>query len=60
MLRDYNLGEVNEKLAGKNVKLCGWIDTIRAHGKVAFFDLRDRYGKVQCVRKMMILKKFVN
>jgi len=49
MLRDYNLGEVNEKLAGKKVKLCGWIDTIRAHGKVAFFDLRDRYGKVQCV-----------
>jgi len=49
MLRDYNLGEVNEKLAGNKVKLCGWIDTIRAHGKVAFFDLRDRYGKVQCV-----------
>ncbi|HJO15058.1 MAG TPA: aspartate--tRNA ligase [Candidatus Pacearchaeota archaeon] len=49
MLRDYNLGEVNEKLAGKKVRLCGWIDTIRAHGKVAFFDLRDRYGKVQCV-----------
>ena len=49
MLRDYNLGQVNEKLAGKKVKLCGWIDTIRAHGKVAFFDLRDRYGKVQCV-----------
>ena len=49
MLRDYNLGEVNEKLAGKIVKLCGWIDTTRAHGKVAIFDLRDRYGKVQCV-----------
>ena len=49
MLRDYNLGEVDEKLTGKKVKLCGWIDTIRAHGKVAFFDLRDRYGKVQCV-----------
>lgn len=49
MLRDYNLGEVNEKLAGKKVRLCGWVDTIRSHGKVAFFDLRDRYGKVQCV-----------
>jgi len=49
MLRSHNLGQVNEKLAGKKVKLCGWIDTIRAHGKVAFFDLRDRYGKVQCV-----------
>lgn len=49
MLRDYNLGQVNEKLVGKKVKLCGWIDTIRSHGKVTFFDLRDRYGKVQCV-----------
>lgn len=49
MLRSHNLGEVNEKLVGKKVRLCGWIDTIRAHGKVAFFDLRDRYGKVQCV-----------
>ena len=49
MLRSHDLGEVNEKLVGKKVKLCGWIDTIRCHGKVVFFDLRDRYGKVQCV-----------
>ena len=53
MLRTHNLGEVNEKLAGKNVKLVGWVDTIREHGKVIFLDLRDRYGKVQCV----IIKK---
>ena len=49
MLRTHNLGEVNEKLAGKKVVLAGWIDTIRLHGNVAFIDLRDRYGKVQCV-----------
>ena len=49
MLRSHNLGEVNEKLVGKKVKLCGWADTIREHGKVIFIDLRDRYGKVQCV-----------
>lgn len=49
MLRDYNLGEINEKISGKKVKLCGWIDTFRVHGKVAFLDLRDRYGKLQCV-----------
>ena len=53
MLRTHNLGEVNEKLAGKNVKLTGWADTIREHGNVIFIDLRDRYGKIQCV----ILKK---
>jgi len=49
MLRTHNLGEVNEKLEGKKVTLVGWIDTIREHGKVIFLDLRDRYGKAQCV-----------
>lgn len=49
MLRDYNLGQVNEKLIGKKVTLTGWADTIREHGKVIFVDLRDRFGKVQCV-----------
>lgn len=49
MIRTHNLGEVNEKLVGKKVKLAGWIDVIREHGKVVFIDLRDRYGKVQSV-----------
>ena len=49
MLRSHNLGQVNEKLIGKKVVLSGWIDTFREHGKVIFIDLRDRYGKVQCV-----------
>ncbi len=48
-MRTHNLGEVNEKLAGKKVKLAGWIDVTREYGKVIFIDLRDRYGKVQCV-----------
>ncbi len=49
MLRTHKLNEVNEKLAGKKVKLTGWVDTIREHGNVMFIDLRDRYGKVQMV-----------
>lgn len=49
MLRTHNLGEINENLIGKKVKLCGWIDVTREHGKVIFLDLRDRYGKVQSV-----------
>ena len=53
MLRTHNLGELNEKLIGKKVTIVGWADTIREHGKVIFVDLRDRYGKVQCV----IIKK---
>lgn len=48
-LRTHNLGEIDEKLEGKEVKLAGWVDTIRTHGKIIFIDLRDRYGKVQAV-----------
>ncbi len=49
MLRSHKIGELNEKLAGKTVRLAGWVDTVREHGKVVFIDLRDRYGKIQTV-----------
>jgi len=36
-------------MVGKTVRVCGWVQGVRAHGKVIFFDLRDRGGLVQAV-----------
>lgn len=43
------LAKETTKKVGKKVKLNGWVETIRDHGKITFIDLRDRSGKVQCL-----------
>jgi aspartyl-tRNA synthetase len=47
MERTY-IGELNKK-SGEEVKIAGWIDVRRDHGKLIFIDLRDMSGKVQMV-----------
>tara|TARA_Y100000590_G_scaffold403437_1_gene490144 strand:+ start:611 stop:2386 length:1776 start_codon:yes stop_codon:yes gene_type:complete len=47
--RDFDCNTVNLSMLNKNVKVCGWIDTIRDHGNLIFIDLRDNYGITQCV-----------
>jgi asparaginyl-tRNA synthetase len=34
---------------GTEVTVCGWVDQVRVHGKVAFIVVRDGTGYVQCV-----------
>lgn len=42
-----NLAKDCNDLIGKEVLLRGWVERTRTHGKVAFFDLRDRSGIIQ-------------
>ena len=49
MLRDIYVGLVDDSFIGKEIKVAGWIDSIRDHGGVLFIDLRDKEGKLQAV-----------
>ncbi len=42
------IGSLSEQV-GKEVVIQGWVDVVRFQGKMAFFDFRDRSGKVQGV-----------
>lgn len=37
--------------SGKEVKVCGWVNTRRDHGSIVFIDLRDASGLTQVVLK---------
>lgn len=49
-LRDLYCGEVGLEDVGSEVSLCGWVQRRREHGEhLAFVDLRDHTGVIQCV-----------
>ena len=47
--RTYSCGELTEKNVGEEIKLSGFVDTIRDMGGILFMDLRDFYGITQVV-----------
>ena len=49
-MRTHACGEISESLVGQEVTVCGWVAKRREHGEhLAFVDLRDHLGLVQCV-----------
>jgi aspartyl-tRNA synthetase len=49
-MRTHRCGELRLTDAGEQVALCGWVGRRREHGEhLAFIDLRDHTGIVQCV-----------
>ena len=45
----YKCNTIRENNVGEEIKLSGWVDTIRDLGGVTFIDLRDMYGITQIV-----------
>ena len=47
--RTHKCNELNISNVGNQVRLSGWVHSIRDHGSLLFIDLRDNYGITQCV-----------
>ncbi len=47
MIRTHHCGELRLADLGKQVTLCGWMQTFRDMGSIGFIALRDRYGVTQ-------------
>ncbi len=48
------------KYLNKKVRICGWVNTLRSHGKIIFIDLRDKSGLIQIVFTPKINQEIYN
>ena len=60
--RSHYCGKLDTTNVGEEVKLSGWMHSIRDHGGLVFIDLRDQFGFTQIVvdQKSVIFKKIEN
>lgn len=48
-MRTHYCGEVTAEEIGKEITVCGWVNSYRDHGELIFIDLRDKSGLIQLV-----------
>ena len=58
MYRSHTCGELRKSEVGLEVRIAGWIHSVRDHGGVIFIDLRDHYGNCtdsfgRCICRML-------
>jgi len=53
------IAETPQKV-GQKVRLFGWVNSVRDHGKLVFVDLRDQSGVVQIVGAKEVLGRLKN
>ena len=60
--RSHYCGKLDIKNVGEEVKLSGWMHSIRDHGGLVFIDLRDQFGFAQIVidQQSSMFKKIEN